>query len=70
MHDARWQFFDLGNTPVSEKAATECRIERLAAALERYGKALFDRRGASRLPASISAIRVTPRHPSCRKVDR
>lgn len=38
MQDVRWLFFDLGNTLVSEEAATECRIQRLVAALARYGK--------------------------------
>ena len=38
MLDARWLFFDLGNTLVSEEAAVECRIERLVDALARYSK--------------------------------
>jgi hypothetical protein len=29
MQDARWLFFDLGNTLISEEAATERRIQRL-----------------------------------------
>jgi HAD superfamily hydrolase (TIGR01549 family) len=37
MHDARWLFFDLGNTLISEEAAIERRIRRLAGSLERYG---------------------------------
>jgi HAD superfamily hydrolase (TIGR01549 family) len=42
---ARWLFFDMGNTLISEEASTACRIQRLAEA--------FDRHGASR---SIEAI--------------
>jgi hypothetical protein len=38
MQDVRWLFFDLGNTLVSEEAATECRIRRLVDALARYGR--------------------------------
>ena len=33
----RWLFFDLGNTLVSEEAAAECRIKRMADALKRHG---------------------------------
>jgi hypothetical protein len=42
---ARWLFFDMGNTLISEEASTACRIQRLAEA--------FDRHGASR---SVEAI--------------
>lgn len=38
MQDARWLFFDLGNTLISEEAATECRIQRLVDALARCGR--------------------------------
>jgi hypothetical protein len=38
MRDARWLFFDLGNTLISEEAATVCRIRRLVDALARYGR--------------------------------
>ena len=38
MQDSRWLFFDLGNTLISEEAATECRIQRLACSLQRYGR--------------------------------
>jgi HAD superfamily hydrolase (TIGR01549 family) len=38
MHDARWLFFDLGNTLISEEAATECRIQQLVSSLKRYGR--------------------------------
>jgi HAD superfamily hydrolase (TIGR01549 family) len=37
MQDARWLFFDLGNTLISEEMATECRIQELVSSLERYG---------------------------------
>jgi HAD superfamily hydrolase (TIGR01549 family) len=36
MQDARWLFFDLGNTLINEEMAWECRIQQLASALERY----------------------------------
>jgi HAD superfamily hydrolase (TIGR01549 family) len=42
---ARWLFFDMGNTLISEEASTACRSQRLAEA--------FDRHGASR---SLEAI--------------
>jgi HAD superfamily hydrolase (TIGR01549 family) len=38
MQDARWLFFDLGNTLISEERAWERRIQRLASSLERYGR--------------------------------
>ena len=38
MQDARWLFFDLGNTLVSEEAATEYRLQRLVSSLVRYGR--------------------------------
>lgn len=38
VHDAHWLFFDLGNTLVSEEAATVRRIHRLVDALARYGR--------------------------------
>jgi len=38
MQDARWLFFDLGNTLISEEMATECRIKELVGSLERYGR--------------------------------
>ena len=38
MQDARWLFFDLGNTLVSEEAATEYRLQRLVSSLARYGR--------------------------------
>jgi HAD superfamily hydrolase (TIGR01549 family) len=37
MQDARWLFFDLGNTLISEERAWERRIQRLISLLERYG---------------------------------
>src|ERR1700730_8760515 len=38
MQDARWLFFDLGNTLISEEMATECRIQELVNSLERCGR--------------------------------
>src|ERR1700730_8753771 len=38
MQDARWLFFDLGNTLISERRAGERRIQRLVSSLERYGR--------------------------------
>jgi HAD superfamily hydrolase (TIGR01549 family) len=38
MQDVRWLFFDLGNTLISEDAATECRIQQLVDCLKRYRK--------------------------------
>ena len=38
MQDARWLFFDLGNTLISEEAATEYRLKRLVSSLARYGR--------------------------------
>src|ERR1700730_406302 len=38
MQDARWLFFDLGNTLISEEAATEYRLQRLVGSLARYGR--------------------------------
>jgi HAD superfamily hydrolase (TIGR01549 family) len=42
LRDARWLFFDVGNTLVNEEAATEHRIRQLVATLERCGRRLFD----------------------------
>lgn len=38
MQDARWLFFDLGNTLISEERAWERRIQQLVSSLERYGR--------------------------------
>jgi FMN phosphatase YigB (HAD superfamily) len=38
MHHARWLFFDLGNTLISEEAAAESRIQQLVGSLKRYGR--------------------------------
>ena len=38
LQEARWLFFDLGNTLVSEEAAAACRIQRLADALACSGR--------------------------------
>jgi HAD superfamily hydrolase (TIGR01549 family) len=37
IRDARWLFFDMGNTLVSEEASTACRIQRIAEAFSRHG---------------------------------
>jgi HAD superfamily hydrolase (TIGR01549 family) len=37
LRDARWLFFDMGNTLVSEEASTACRIQRIAEAFRRHG---------------------------------
>ena len=49
MQDARWLFFDLGNTLISEERAWERRIQRLASSLERYGR----RRGIEEVRAAL-----------------
>src|SRR5438477_10541286 len=49
MQDARWLFFDLGNTVISEERAWERRIQRLASSLERYGR----RRGIEEVRAAL-----------------
>ena len=38
MQDARWLFFDLGNTLINEEPATEHRIQQLVSLLKRYGR--------------------------------
>jgi HAD superfamily hydrolase (TIGR01549 family) len=38
MRHSRWLFFDLGNTLISEEAATEARIQQLVDSFERYGR--------------------------------
>jgi HAD superfamily hydrolase (TIGR01549 family) len=38
MQDARWLFFDLGNTLINEERAWERRSQRLISSLERYGR--------------------------------
>jgi HAD superfamily hydrolase (TIGR01549 family) len=37
LRDARWLFFDMGNTLVSEEASTACRTQRIAEAFSRHG---------------------------------
>jgi HAD superfamily hydrolase (TIGR01549 family) len=50
MQDARWLFFDLGNTLISEETATERRIQQLVSSLERFGRrrSIEEVRGAFR----------------------
>jgi len=38
MKDARWLFFDLGNTLISKETATARRIQQLGSSLERFGR--------------------------------
>ena len=60
MQDARWLFFDLGNTLISEERAWERRIQRLVSSLERYGRrrAIEEVRAALR-EASVRVELVT-----------
>jgi hypothetical protein len=37
LRDARWLFFDMGNTLISEEASTTYRIERFVDAFSRHG---------------------------------
>lgn len=75
MQDARWLFFDLGNTLISEEAATECRIQRLVDALARYGRrysidavrSAFEEASAKFAPRPvISVIEKLVDDPACR----
>jgi HAD superfamily hydrolase (TIGR01549 family) len=63
MQDARWLFFDLGNTLISEERAWERRIQRLVSALERYGRrrAIEEVRGALREASEEFAPRLITR---------
>ena len=77
MQDARWLFFDLGNTLISEERAWERRIQRLASSLERYGRrrAIEEVRAALREASEEFAPRLITRaieklidDPECRKL--
>jgi HAD superfamily hydrolase (TIGR01549 family) len=63
MQDARWLFFDLGNTLISEERAWERRIQRLASSLERYGRrtTIEEVRGAFREASEEFAPRLITR---------
>jgi HAD superfamily hydrolase (TIGR01549 family) len=63
MQDARWLFFDLGNTLISEERAWERRIRRLASSLERYGRrpTIEQIRGAFREASEEFAPRLITR---------
>src|SRR6267143_1964702 len=63
MQDARWLFFDLGNTLVSEERAWERRIQRLVSSLERYGRrrAIEEVRAALREASEEFARRLITR---------
>lgn len=50
MREVRWLFFDVGNTLVSEEAATEHRIRQIVNALERCGR-----------PCSVDEVRTAYR---------
>ena len=63
MQDTRWLFFDLGNTLISEEAATERRIKQLVSSLERYGTrpSIEDVRSALREASEEFAPRLITR---------
>jgi HAD superfamily hydrolase (TIGR01549 family) len=63
MEDARWLFFDLGNTLISEERARERRIQRLVSSLERYGRrrAIEEVRAALREASEEFAPRLITR---------
>ena len=63
MPDARWLFFDLGNTLISEETAWERRILRLVSSLERYGRrrAIEEVRAALREASEEFARRLITR---------
>jgi HAD superfamily hydrolase (TIGR01549 family) len=76
MRDTRWLFFDLGNTLISEEAATVCRIRRLVDALARYGRrhsvdevrSAFEEASAKFEPRPvISVIEKLVDDPACRR---
>jgi HAD superfamily hydrolase (TIGR01549 family) len=63
MQEARWLFFDLGNTLISEERAWERRIQRLVNSLERYGRrrAIEEVRAAFREASEEFAPRLITR---------
>jgi HAD superfamily hydrolase (TIGR01509 family) len=63
MQGARWLFFDLGNTLISEERAWERRIQRLVSSLERYGRrrAIEEVRAALREASEEFAPRLITR---------
>ena len=63
MQDARWLFFDLGNTLISEETAIERRIQQLVSSLERYGRrrAIEEVRAALREASEEFAPRLQDR---------
>jgi len=77
MQDARWLFFDPGNTLISEETATECRIQQLVSSLERYDRrrtieevrAAFRQASEEFAPRLITgAIEKLIDDPECRKL--
>jgi len=76
MQDARWLFFDLGNTLISEEAATERRFQRLVSSLARYGRrcsidevrSAFQEASAEFAPRLVTrAIEKLIDDPACRR---
>jgi HAD superfamily hydrolase (TIGR01549 family) len=63
MQDARWLFFDLGNTLISEETTIERRIQRLVRSLERCGgrRAIEEVRAALREASEEFAPRLITR---------
>jgi FMN phosphatase YigB (HAD superfamily) len=63
MQDARWLFFDAGNTLISEEAAMECRTQQLVGSLGRFGThySTEDVRSALREAAKEFAPRLVSR---------
>jgi HAD superfamily hydrolase (TIGR01549 family) len=63
MENARWLFFDLGNTLISEETATERRIQRLVSSLARYDRhrAIEEVRAAFREASEEFAPRLITR---------
>ena len=63
MENARWLFFDLANTLISEERAWERRIQRLVSSLERYGRrrAIEEVRAAFREASEEFAPRLITR---------
>jgi HAD superfamily hydrolase (TIGR01549 family) len=77
MQDARWLFFDLGNTLINEEMAWECRIHQLVSSLERYRRhwtieevrAAFRKASEEFAPRLITgAIETLVDDPECRKL--
>lgn len=62
LHRVRWLFFDVGNTLVSEEAATEARLRQTVGCLERHGRrySIEDvRRALQEASAEFAPRRIT-----------